>query len=92
MCGVDTCYTNCQRRRRVHPKHPKKEVNEALDYADQQGFEVEQTPSGHKWGRIRCTCGRMFSVWSTPRSPFNHGRQIRRWVDQHEHGADEEGQ
>jgi len=76
----------------VHPKHPKKDVNEALDYADGQGFEVEQTSAGHKWGRITCTCSARFSVWSTPRSPFNHGRQIRRWVDQHEHDADKEGQ
>ena len=49
----------------MHPKHPKKEVNEALDYADERDIEVEKTPSGHKWGRLKCTCGRMFSVWST---------------------------
>jgi hypothetical protein len=34
----------------VHPKHPKKEVNEALDYADKQGLRVERTSAGHKWG------------------------------------------
>ena len=42
---------------RVRPKHPKKEVNDALDYADQQGFDVGRTVSGHRWGRITCTCG-----------------------------------
>ena len=26
----------------MDPKHPKKEVNDALDYANQEGFEVEQ--------------------------------------------------
>jgi hypothetical protein len=36
----------------VHPKHPKKEINDALDYADQLGFVIEQTAAGHKWGRI----------------------------------------
>ena len=61
---------------RVHPKHPKKEVNDALDYADQQGFEVERTVSGHRWGRITCTCGASVSIWSTPKSPHDHGRQV----------------
>jgi methionine aminopeptidase len=75
----------------VHPKHPKKEVNDALDYANQQGFEVERTVSGHKWGRIKCTCGAVVSIWSTPKSPHNHGRQLRRWVHQHDHDADQEG-
>ena len=75
----------------MHPRHSKKEVNDALDYADQLGLEVEQTPAGHKWGRIMCRCGAFVSIWSTPRSPHNHGRQLRRWVDQHDHDADEEG-
>ena len=82
----------------MHPKHPKKEVNAALDYADSLQFAVERTVAGHKWGRIMCTCRAWVSVWSTPRSPDNHGRQLRRWVDQHNrrwvdqhnHGADEE--
>jgi hypothetical protein len=52
----------------VHPKHPKKEINDALDYAAQLGFVVEQTAAGHKWGRPKCRCGAMFSVWSTPKS------------------------
>jgi hypothetical protein len=75
----------------VHPRHSKKEVNEVLDYADRQGFEVEQTAAGHRWGRIKCTCGAFISIWSTPKNPHNHGRQLRRWVDQHDHDADEEG-
>jgi hypothetical protein len=56
----------------VHPKHPKKEVNEALDYADKQGLTVERTSAGHKWGRIRCSCGAFFSIWSTLQSPHDH--------------------
>jgi hypothetical protein len=77
----------------VHPKHPKKEVNDALDYADDlEDFDIERTVAGHKWGRIKCRrCGALVSVWSTPKSPHNHGRQLRRLVDQHEHDADEEG-
>lgn len=53
----------------MHPKHPKKEINDALDYADQLGFGVEQTAAGHKWGRITCSCRAMLSVWSTPKIP-----------------------
>lgn len=75
----------------MHPRHSKKEVNEVLDYADRQGFEVEQTAAGHRWGRIKCTCGAFISIWSTPKNPHNHGRQLRRWVDQHADDADEEG-
>jgi arginyl-tRNA--protein-N-Asp/Glu arginylyltransferase len=75
----------------VHPKHPKKDVNDALDYADEQGFDIEQRRSGHAWGRINCgMCGAFVSIWSTPRDPFNHGRNLRKWVDRHDHAADEE--
>lgn len=74
----------------MHPRHPKKEVNAALDYASSRRLTVERTVAGHKWGRITCGCGAWVSVWSTPRSSENHGRQLRRWVDQHIHPADEE--
>jgi hypothetical protein len=30
----------------VHPRHPKKEVNEALDHAERLGHLVERTVSG----------------------------------------------
>ena len=73
----------------MHSKHPKKEVNEALDYADKQGLTVERTSAGHKWGRIRCSCGAFFSIWSTLQSPHDHSRQVRRWVDQHQHDVEE---
>jgi hypothetical protein len=75
----------------VHPKHPKKEVNDALDYADKQGLKVERTSAGHKWGRIGCSCGASVPIWSTPRSPHNHGRRLRRWVMKHDHDAEMEG-
>ena len=74
----------------MHPKHPKKDIDKALDYADELGFVVERTIAGHKWGRIVCTCGAWVSIWSTPKNPSNHGRQLRRWVHQHEHDVEEE--
>jgi hypothetical protein len=77
-------------REQVHPKHPKKEVNEALDYADRLGLLVERTSAGHKWGRVVCSEGEWVAVWSTPRSPFDHGRRLRKWADQHVHVAGRE--
>jgi len=76
--------------RPVHPCHPKKEVNEALDHAEQLGHLVERTASGHKWGRISCAQGHRVSVWSTPRSPGNHARDLRKWAEQHAHLAGEQ--
>ena len=70
-------------------RHPKKEVEDALAYAESNGWRVEVGGS-HAWGRIycpfedpECRCGEfcIASVWSTPRDPGNHARQIRRVVD-----------
>ena len=45
---------------------------------------------GHAWGKIycpnndnECRCGEfcISSVWSTPRNPVNHAKQIKRVVD-----------
>jgi hypothetical protein len=69
--------------------HPRKEVEDALRYAESNGWRVE-VGGGHAWGRMycpfntrRCRCGEfcITSVWSTPRSPANHGKQLRRVVD-----------
>lgn len=70
-------------------RHPKKEVEEALKYAESQGWRVTVGGS-HAWGKIYCPyndedcrCGEfcITSVWSTPRSPCNHARAIRQVVD-----------
>ena len=70
-------------------KHPKKEVEQALRHAEQRGWRVE--PGGsHAWGRMycphnlpECRCGEfcITSIWSTPKNPGNHARQLRRVVD-----------
>lgn len=72
----------------MHPRHPKKEVNAALDYAGSRRLTVERTAAGHEWGRIICACGAWVSVWSTPRS--STGVSCGVWVDQHIHPAEEE--
>ena len=61
----------------------------AIQHAEQAGWTVEQV-RGHPWGRMKCPrnnencrCGEfcIASIWSTPRNPTNHARQIRRIVD-----------
>lgn len=70
-------------------KHPKKEVEQALEYAEGQGWRVEAGGS-HAWGRMYCPYNRrecrrgkhcIVSVWSTPRSAGNHARVLLRGVD-----------
>lgn len=71
------------------PKHPNKDVEAALAHAEAHGWRIERA-RGHAWGRLycpwnddECRCGEfcIASVWSTPRNPINHARQIRRVVD-----------
>lgn len=65
-------------------KHPNKHIQEALEYAQKHGWEI--IPSGkssHSFCRLRCKRGHnehQMSVWSTPRSPENHAKQIIRKV------------
>lgn len=75
----------------IDRKHPKKEVQAAVEYAKSKGWRIEPSgTSGHAWGRMYCPyndhdcrCGEfcISSIWSTPRNAKNHARQIRRVVD-----------
>ena len=73
------------------PRHPDKEVEAAVQYAESQGWRVRMM--GH-WGRILCPhAGRdgcQFGVNSTPRNGADHARQIRRVVDRCPHGKEAE--
>ena len=70
-------------------KHPNKDIRAALEYAEQKGWRIQ--PGGsHAWGKIycpynyfECRCGEFCktSIWSTPKNPMNHAKQIRRVVD-----------
>lgn len=69
--------------------HPKPEVEAALRHAEAKGWNVEIGGS-HAWGRMycpyndtACRCGEfcITSIWSTPKSAGNHGKQLRRVVD-----------
>ena len=51
----------------MHSKHPKKEVNDALDYADHQGFDVERTSCLAIGGaELHARAEPSVSIWSTP--------------------------
>ena len=66
-------------------RHPKKEVDEALRGAEEEGWTVRRTRSGHRWGIAECGQGCQVSVWSTPKSPGNHAKDIRRAVERCSH-------
>jgi hypothetical protein len=70
--------------------HSKKEVEDALAYAESVGWRVKSGGKGHAWGKMycpyndsECRCGEfcITSVWSTPKNPGNHARLLRRVVE-----------
>lgn len=69
-------------------RHPDKEIEEAVAYAETLGWRVVAV-KGHAWGRLYCDHadreGCMISVWSTPRSAGNHARDIIRAIDRCPH-------
>lgn len=66
-------------------RHPKKEVEEALKGAEEQGWSVNPMKSGHRWGVTECGAGCRLSIWSTPKNAGNHGKDIRRAVERCPH-------
>src|SRR5882672_3278667 len=91
------CYTLDVRKIRIIKKtmkrtrHPSKEIEEAIKYAESKGWRYKKSGnSAHAWGRLLCPLqareGDQISIWSTPRSEFNHAQQIRRAVDKCTHG------
>ena len=65
-------------------RHPKKPVQEAIEYALSKGWRLKH-PTGHPWGGLYCQHpgrqGCIIWVWSTPMNADNHAKQIRRRVD-----------
>ncbi|NNE61476.1 MAG: hypothetical protein HKN35_11310 [Woeseia sp.] len=70
-------------------RHPKKAVEQAIRYAESNGWSV-QVGGSHAWGKLycpyaqdSCRCGTFCftSIASTPRNAGNHAKQIRRVVD-----------
>jgi hypothetical protein len=75
------------------PKHPNKAIEAAIQYAEFQGWHYSHAGnSSHAWGRLWCRktgrSGCRMSIWSTPKVPENHAKQIRRQVDKCPHDKD----
>lgn len=75
------------------PKHPKKEIEQAIVYAEKLGWRYKSSGnSAHSWGRLLCPQadrdGCILSIWSTPRCPSSHAELILRKVKQCEHTGD----
>jgi len=77
----------------ARPRHPNKEIEEAVRYAENLGWTVEMS-NGHAWGHLLCPHhtpdGCIVSVWSTPKNAQNHAKGIRRVVDRCNHVEEEE--
>jgi hypothetical protein len=77
----------------ARPRHPNKEIEDAVQVAEAQGWTVKLS-NGHAWGRLFCPLhnreGCIVSVWSTPRSAGNHARGILRAIERCAHGHVEE--
>lgn len=70
--------------------HPNKEIQKAIDYAIAKNWTIQGSgKSSHAWGRLKCPetsrLGCLISVWTTPRVPENHDRQIIQTVDKCTH-------
>lgn len=70
-------------------RHPRGEIEDALKYAEESGWDVAATAAGHRWGVMRCREhtreGCQVSIWSTPRNTGNHSSALRRAVDRCPH-------
>lgn len=77
----------------ARPRHPNKEVEDAVAYAESQGWSFRK--QGH-WGRLYCAKadrdGCQVGVNGTPKNADNHARQIVRAVNRcpHRQEADDE--
>ncbi len=75
-------------------KHPNKEIEAAIEFAEEKGWRFQESGnSSHAWGRLLCPKedreGCSMSIWSTPKVPENHARQILRNVKSCPHKDEE---
>lgn len=75
-------------------KHPKKDVERALTFAEEHGWLVRPTASGHRWGEMTCGYADLdrcrVSIWSTPKNPGNHANRLRQKVRNCPHQLEEQ--
>lgn len=69
------------------PRHPNKNIESALQYAEQAGWTVQKAEGGraHIWGKAMCPersrDGDIEFIHCTPSNPEQHARKIRRAID-----------
>jgi hypothetical protein len=75
------------------PTCPNKEIEAVVAYSEQLGWSWVKVKKGHAWAKLLCAHhdreGCMIFVWSTPRSPENHAKQLRREIDRCPHKEEE---
>lgn len=73
----------------VRKVHPKKEIEQVLRFAEQQGWRIVAGGS-HAWGKMYCPfndsdcrCGEfcITCIWRTPKNPLNHAHALCRVVE-----------
>lgn len=76
--------------------HPKKYIEAALRYAENQGWRVE-TGGSPAWGKMHCPCNDdgcrcgefcLACIWSTPKNPGNHAlarQNMHKLMHKHHH-------
>jgi hypothetical protein len=73
----------------ARPRHPNKEIEAAVAYAESHGWQFIRSGS-HVWGIFHCPGhgrdGHKLSVFSTPKDPVAHAKDLRRQVDRCQHG------
>ena len=72
----------------ARPRHPKKEIEAAIQHAEGLGWRVSVGGS-HAWGHLYCPLhtreGCIVPIWSTPKNPGKHAKGIRRSIRNCEH-------
>jgi hypothetical protein len=67
-------------------RHQRKQIEEALRFAEREGCAVEVRHSGHTWGHVVAPNGQRFRIWSTPKDPDVAARMIRRFARNNQEG------
>ena len=71
-------------------EHPNRYIREAIAYAVRNGWTLRKSgPRAHTWGLLYCPqadrTGCLRAIYSTPRHPEDHAKDIRRAVDRCPH-------
>lgn len=77
----------------IRKRHPNKEIEVAVSFLEKNGWRYKKVGgSSHAWGRMLCPYegkeGCAMSIWSTPRNPAQHVRQIMRCLRRCQHSVE----